>query len=122
MMVERAFPLTYVNLLPQRLFRVLASGIQLPRRSQKFVTTGDELGIFRHKHLARGTQIEIGRIVRELLAVNATPNQSAIGVDVDLADTPLGRRQVLLGVDAFGAFQISASRVDASNLILRNGG
>ena len=62
----------------------------------------DELGVFLDEDLARGTEIELAGIVAEELAVDAGPDQAAVGVDVDLGHAELGGGQIFVLVHAAG--------------------
>ena len=73
----------------------LPHAFQLAGRAELRVLVHDVVGIGRHEDLPWRTQVEIGRIVAERLAVNGAPHQPAVGVDVHLADAHLGRRQIL---------------------------
>jgi hypothetical protein len=73
-------------------------------RSEQAVFVRDELGVFGHENLARGTQIEIFGLFQKELAVNARPYQTAIGIDVDFGHAEFRGGQIFVFVDALGTF------------------
>ncbi len=40
-------------------------------------------GIFSHEHLSGRAHIKVFRMLQEILAVNASPNQATIGINID---------------------------------------
>ena len=61
-------------------------------------------------------------MISEELSVNTGPDKSAVGIDVNFANTNLGGWEILFRVNAFGAFlELTASSIDAGDFFLRNG-
>src|SRR5687767_15121508 len=90
--------------------------------AKKLIAACNKPGVLAHEELPRPTEVELSRLVLKVLAVDSRPDQPAVCVDVDLADTEPRRRQVLLRINAFGAFlQFAAGGVDALDLVLRDG-
>ena len=62
------------------------------------------------KTLPGSAQVEVLRVVAEELAVDARPDQAAVGVDVDLGDAQLGGALELVVIHALGALQLRRRR------------
>ena len=90
--------------------------------AEQNVAAGDELGVFSDEDLAGRAEVEIGGLVAEVLAVDAGPDEAAVGIDVDLSDAEFGGGEVFVHVDAHGAGDVAAGGVDAGDLILWDGG
>jgi len=87
--------------------------------AEYLVLVDDVFCILSHENFSCGAKIEIFRLAQEVLAVNATPDQAAVSVDVDLGDTHLAGLCNLRFVYALCAFELAASSIDALNFILR---
>ena len=92
-------------LLPEELSYL----VELSGTAQFLVLVGDEPGVFVHEDFAGFSQIEVLRIVAEAFAMNATPDQAAVGVDVDLGDAEFGGPGELVLVNTLCAFQLPAT-------------
>src|SRR5207244_1550698 len=66
-------------------------------------------------------EVEIGRLVAEVLAVHAGPDQAPVGVDVYLTDAELRGGQVLAGVHPRGILDPAPRGIDPGNFLLRHG-
>ena len=89
--------------------------------AEENVAAGDEFGVFGDEDLAGWAEIELGGLVAEELAVNAGPNEAAVGVDVDLGDAEFGGGQVFVDVNSHGAGDGAAGGIDAGDFVLRDG-
>ena len=95
--------------------------VQLAGRSEQDIAAGNELRVFGDEDLSGWAEVELLRVGLEELAVNPGPHQAAIGVDIDLSNAFLGGREVFVYVDAHRAGDFTASSVDASHFVLRDG-
>src|SRR6478735_613373 len=118
--VERNGPATSAG--PTLLAEARAEIVQLAGGAEQHVAASDELRVFLDEDLTRRAEIELLRVVAEVLAVDAGPDQAAVGIDVDLGDAELGGGKVLVGVDTDRAGDLAAGGVDAGDLVLRDGG
>src|SRR5579871_3266608 len=101
----------------------IAYGIELTGAAELLVFVRNKLGVLFNEDFARRAEVELARMIAEILAMNTGPDQSAIGVDVHLGHSELGRRKVFLLVHAAGGWIERATRlVDAGNLVLRHTG
>ena len=66
--------------------------------------------------------IEFRGLLNEDFTDSGGHGKTAIGVDVDLADSGLGSFTELIFTDTDGIFELSAMGIDDGNLILRNAG
>src|SRR5690606_37681605 len=92
--------------------------VELTGAAEELVAARDELRVLLNEDLARRAEIELRGVIAEVLAVDAGPDEAAVGVDVDLGDTALGRRQVLVHVDAHRVLDRAAGLVDAIDFLL----
>ena len=96
--------------------------VELAGGTDILVSAGDELRVFVDEDFPGRTEIELLRIVAEVLTVNAGPDEAAIRVDVDLGHSLFGGGKVFVHVYAHGVFDLAAGFVDAGNFVLRHGG
>ena len=73
-----------------------AAIVELAGGTEKDILLGDELGVLGHKDLAGVAQVELLGMVAEELAVDAAPDETAVGVDIDLGDTEFGGLEEVL--------------------------
>ena len=100
----------------------LADFVELAGGTEFDVLGSDEVGIFGHEDLADGAEVEGFRMIAEVFAVDAGPDQTAISVDVDLGHAEFRGLQELVVVNTLGTGKVSAGGIDAGNFFLRNGG
>ena len=81
----------------------------------------DVLSVRGHKDLTRFAKIEFSRVIAEEFAVDRAPDETPVGVDVDLGNSELGGREVLFFIDAAGVFDGAAGVVDTINPLFRHG-
>ena len=94
--------------------------VQLAGGAQEHIAAGNELRVFGDEDLSGWAEIELLGVGLEELAMNAGPDQTAIGVDIDLGDAFLGSGEILVHVDAHRTGDFTASSVDASHFVLRD--
>lgn len=90
--------------------------------AEHFVFVDDVFGVGRHEELARIAEVEFFRLVAEEFAMNRAPNETTVGVDVDLRNAEFRGREVLFFIDAAGVFHRAAGVVDTSDPFGRNRG
>src|SRR5579875_2727590 len=101
---------------------MLTRCLKLPGGAKQLVAAYDEFGIFGHEDFAGAAKIELRRMVAEILAVHARPNQTPIGIYVDFTDTEFSSGQILIWVYAFAPFNAAAGGVNAVYLLLGHSG
>ncbi len=78
----------------------------------------DKFGVFLDEDFAGRTEIEFGGFVAEEFAVDAGPDEAAVGVDIHFGDAEFGGGQVFIFVHAdSGRINRAASRIDASHFV-----
>src|SRR5579885_767163 len=115
------------RLRPKDRFSALAQRLTQRRNlsgaAEQLVAAGDKLGVFLHENLPGRAEIELGRLVAEKFAMNAGPDEAAVGVDIDLGHAELGGGKVLVDVHAHRAgVELAAGGVDALDLVGRDAG
>ena len=76
------------SLVPRRalLFQPGADRIKLASRTELFVFVCYEIGVLLSKDLPRRPEIELFGLIAEVFAMNARPDEPAIGVDVHFSE------------------------------------
>lgn len=82
----------------------------------------DEVCVFGHKDFTGASEVEFFGVVAEELAMDAAPDEAAIGIDIDFGDAELGGGEELGCVHAFGAGDMAAGGVDACDFAWGDGG
>ena len=90
--------------------------------TELLVLVDDVVGVVLHEDLTRRTQVEHFRMITEFFTQSGAPDQTAVGVDVDLADAHLSGFKVFVFIHTRSTSQITAGVVDAGDPFLRNAG
>ena len=90
--------------------------------AEENVAAGDEFRVFLDEDFAGWAEIEIAGLVAEVFAMDAGPDEAAVGVDVNLGDTTFGGGKVFVYIDAHGTGDLAAGGVDPGDFVLRNRG
>src|SRR5690606_40388367 len=100
----------------------LADPVELAGGAEGLGPSGDEGGEGVDEFAAGTPQVEVARLVAEVLAMDTGPDEPAIGIGVDLADAKRDRALDRLDRDAPGArIESTARGVDAPDLVCRDG-
>ncbi len=97
-----------------------ADNTKLTCAAQVIVLFANKFGVFFHKDLARFAQVKSFGVVAEEFAVNASPNQAAVSVNINFGYPKQGSSFKLGRVNTFGAQDLTASVIDAFNFFLGN--
>src|ERR1041384_1316566 len=93
-----------------------ANRVDLIGGAELLVLVRNEIRVGLHEDFAGRTEIELGRFVAEKFAVDAGPDEAAVGIDVDLGDTQLGGRKVFVFIHAARArVELPTGGVNALN-------
>ena len=98
-----------------------ADVVELTGGAEEHVFIGDELGVFVHEDLPDRAQVEVFRVIAEVFAMDAGPDEAAVGIDIDFGDAELRGGEELGRVDAFRAEEFTAGGVDPFDFVLRDG-
>lgn len=107
------------SLVPRRalLFQTGADRIKLASRTELFVFVRYEIDVLLNKDLPRRPEIELFGLIAEVFAMNARPDEPAIGVDVHFGDAEPGGRQIFFFIHAARRWiEFAPTGVDALDL------
>ena len=69
-----------------------ADFVKVTGAAEHVILVRNHLGVFVHKRHADVAEVELLGVVAEELAVDAGPDEPAVGIDIDFADAHLGGR------------------------------
>src|SRR5688572_12584397 len=95
--------------------------VELPGRTELLILVRDEFRVFLDEDFTWRTKIEFRGVIPEIFAMDARPDETAIGIDVHFGDAELGGWKVLFLVHpAGGGIELTAGRVDPLHFFHRH--